>query len=201
MLLYRQQGDEGMHFGKQLILIRKQHGLSQEKLAKQLYVSRQTISSWENDKTYPDLKSLLILSKIVNKSVDSLVKGDIDQVRYQMRRRKMCWLYITNILCLVLIYLAFISLHWLPLSISIVIMVTFTILGVENTLYLIKFSNRNKLHNVHQILNYLNGKHTQENEISKRKLWIQYILGGLLGVLISLAFLFLISKYILGMHF
>lgn len=164
-----------MHFGKQLILIRKQYGLSQEKLAKQLYVSRQTISSWENDKTYPDLKSLLILSKIVNKSVDSLVKGDIDQVRYQMSRRKMCWLYITNILCLVLIYLAFISLHWLPLSISIVIMVTFTILGVENTLYLIKFSNRNKLHNVHQILNYLNGKHTQENEISKRKLWIQYI--------------------------
>lgn len=183
-----------MHFGKQ-------HALSQEKLAKQLYVSRQTISSWENDKTYPDLKSLLILSKIVNKSVDSLVKGDIDQVRYQMMRRKICWLYITNILCLVLIYLAFISLHWLPLSISIVIMVTFTIFGIENTFYLIKFSNRNNLHNVHQILNYLNGKHAQKNKISKRKLWIQYIFGGLLGVIISLAFLFLISKYILGMHF
>lgn len=190
-----------MHFGKQLILIRKQHALSQEELAKQLYVSRQTISSWENDKTYPDLKSLLILSKIVNKSVDSLVKGDIDQVRYQMMRQKICWLYITNILCLVLIYLAFISLHWLPLSISIVIMVTFTILGIENTFYLIKFSNRNNLHNVHQILNYLNGKHAQKNKISKRKLWIQYIFGGLLGVLISLVFLFLISKYILEMHF
>ena len=80
-------------------------------------------------------------------------------------------------------------------------MVTFTILGVENTLYLIKFSNRNNLHNVHQILNYLNGKYTQENEINKRKFWVQYILGVLLGVLTSLAFLFLISKYILGMHF
>lgn len=80
-------------------------------------------------------------------------------------------------------------------------MVTFTILGVENTFYLIKFSNINNLHNVHQILNYLNGKYTQENEINKRKFWVQYILGVLLGVLISLAFLFLISKYILGMHF
>lgn len=63
MLLYRQQGDEDMYFGKQLALMRKQRDLSQEKLARQLYVSRQTISSWENDKTYLDLKSLLILSK------------------------------------------------------------------------------------------------------------------------------------------
>lgn len=51
-----------MHFGKQLKLIRRQHGLSQEKLAKQRYVSRQKISSWENDKTYSYLKSLLSLA-------------------------------------------------------------------------------------------------------------------------------------------
>lgn len=201
MLLYRQQGDEDMYFGKQLALMRKQRDLSQEKLARQLYVSRQTISSWENDKTYLDLKSLLILSKIFNKSVDSLVKGDIDQVRYQMMRRKIYWLYISNIFCLILIYLAFTSLHWLPLSISLILMVTFTILGIENTFYLIKFSNRTNLHNVHQIMNYLNGKTSQANEINKRNLWIQYIAGGFLGIFISLLFLFLISKYILDIHF
>lgn len=98
-------------------------------------------------------------------------------------RRKICWLYITNVLCLLLIYLGFISLHWLPLSISIVIMVTFTVLGIENTLYLIKFSYRNNLHNVRQILNYLNGKHAQQTKLSKQKLWIQYIFWGLLGVI------------------
>ena len=188
-----------MNFGKQLILIRKQHGFSQEKLAQKLYVSRQTISSWENNKTYPDLKSLLILSEIVDTSVDNLVKGDIDQLRYQRMRRKVYWLYITNVLCLLLIYLAFISLHWLPLSISLVAMVTFTILGIENTLYLIKFSNSTNLHNIRQILNYLNGKSTQKNKLTKQNLWIQYIFGGFLGILISLLLLFLISKYILGM--
>lgn len=190
-----------MSFGKQLILIRKQHGFSQEQLAKKVYVSRQTISSWENDRTYPDLKSLLILSEMVNTSVDNLVKGDIDQARYQMMRRKIYWLYITNILFLILIYLSFTSLHWLPLSISLIGMVTFTVLGVENTLYLINFSNRHNLHNIRQIINYLNGKNIHQSKITKRNLWIQYVSGGILGILIGLLFLFLISKYVLGMHF
>lgn len=53
-------------------------GLSQDDLAERVYVSRQTISSWENGKTYPDVQSLLILSGLFGTTVDELIKGDVE---------------------------------------------------------------------------------------------------------------------------
>ena len=52
--------------------------MSQDDLAARVYVSRQTISSWENGKTYPDVQSLLLLSEIFDVTVDSLIKGDVE---------------------------------------------------------------------------------------------------------------------------
>ena len=40
-------------------------------------MSRQTISNWENDKTYPDVQSLLLLSQLFEISIDELVRGDV----------------------------------------------------------------------------------------------------------------------------
>lgn len=40
-------------------------------------LSRQTISNWETDRTYPDVQSLLLLSEIFGTSIDELVKGDV----------------------------------------------------------------------------------------------------------------------------
>ncbi|WP_057736341.1 helix-turn-helix transcriptional regulator [Liquorilactobacillus uvarum] len=64
-----------MDLSKRLVELRKQWNYSQAELAQKLYVSRQTISSWENAKTYPDLQSLIILANIYHKSVDDLIKG------------------------------------------------------------------------------------------------------------------------------
>lgn len=63
-----------MEIGQQIIRYRKQQALSQEKLAEKVYVSRQSISNWENDKTYPDIHSLLLLSQIFQVSLDQLIK-------------------------------------------------------------------------------------------------------------------------------
>ena len=52
-------------------------GLSQEELADRIFVSRQTISNWETDRTYPDVQSLLLLSELFETSIDELVKGDV----------------------------------------------------------------------------------------------------------------------------
>ena len=52
-------------------------GLSQEELAERIFVSRQTISNWETDRTYPDVQSLLLLSELCETSIDELVKGDV----------------------------------------------------------------------------------------------------------------------------
>ena len=55
---------------------RDKHGMSQEDLASNIYVSRQTVSNWETGKTYPDVQSLLLLSNLFGVTIDSLVKGD-----------------------------------------------------------------------------------------------------------------------------
>ncbi|MEJ7517531.1 helix-turn-helix transcriptional regulator, partial [Staphylococcus pasteuri] len=44
-----------MNIGNQIQFFRQRDHLSQEDLAAKLYVSRQTISNWENDKSYPDI--------------------------------------------------------------------------------------------------------------------------------------------------
>ncbi|HEQ4591501.1 transcriptional regulator [Streptococcus pyogenes] len=71
-----------MEIGQQIIRYRKQQALSQEELAEKVYVSRQSISNWENDKTYPDIHSLLLLSQIFQVSLNQLIKGDIEKMKY-----------------------------------------------------------------------------------------------------------------------
>lgn len=53
-----------MELGKQIKMHRQEAELSQEELANRVYVSRQTILNWENDKSYPDVNSLVLLSEI-----------------------------------------------------------------------------------------------------------------------------------------
>lgn len=55
--------------------------LSQEELAEKVYVTRQTISNWENEKSYPDIHSLLLLSALFGVSLDQLIKGDIETMK------------------------------------------------------------------------------------------------------------------------
>ena len=70
-----------MKLGKQIKKHRQEVQLSQEKLADRVYVSRQTISNWENDKSYPDVNSLVLLSEIFQISLDNLIKGDIEVMK------------------------------------------------------------------------------------------------------------------------
>lgn len=58
--------------------------LSQEELAEKVYVTRQTVSNWENGKSYPDIHSLLLLSSLFNISLDQLIKGDIDIMKKEI---------------------------------------------------------------------------------------------------------------------
>lgn len=67
-----------MELGSQIKQNRARLGFSQDALAERIYVSRQTISSWENDKTYPDVQSLLLLSSAFGVTVDALIKGDVE---------------------------------------------------------------------------------------------------------------------------
>lgn len=65
-----------MEIGKKITELRKQNGLSQEKLAEKLDVARQTISKWELGETTPDLKQSKELSKLFKVSLDELVNNN-----------------------------------------------------------------------------------------------------------------------------
>lgn len=75
-----------MKFGEQLKNERHQLGLTQEVVAEKLFVSRQTISSWETGRTYPDIDSLIALSQFYHISLDRLLKEDNGMVE-DIRRK------------------------------------------------------------------------------------------------------------------
>lgn len=65
-----------MEIGKKLKSTRLQKGFTQEAVAEKIQVSRQTISNWENEKSYPDIVSVINLSNLYEISLDELLKGD-----------------------------------------------------------------------------------------------------------------------------
>ncbi|WP_180326513.1 helix-turn-helix transcriptional regulator [Raoultibacter phocaeensis] len=78
-----------MELGNQIRNYRTAGGLSQEDLAAKIYVSRQTISNWETDRTYPDVQSLLLLSALFDVTIDELVKGDVKAMKEAVDANKM----------------------------------------------------------------------------------------------------------------
>ncbi len=74
-----------MELQTQIKKYRNQLSLSQEELAERVFVSRQSVSNWETGKTYPDIKSLLLLSEVFGVSLDTLVKGDIEIMKKEIR--------------------------------------------------------------------------------------------------------------------
>ncbi len=69
-----------MKIGEKIHALRKEQGLSQEELAEQIGVARQTISKWELGETAPDLKQSKELSKILNISLDDLTNSDFNNI-------------------------------------------------------------------------------------------------------------------------
>ena len=53
-----------MQLGQMIAKIRKEQGMTQETFAKKFDVTRQTVSNWENEKSYPDVNSLVLLSEL-----------------------------------------------------------------------------------------------------------------------------------------
>ena len=70
-----------MDIANQILNIRKEHKFTQEEFGRLFYVTRQTVSNWENGKSYPDLQILVDISNRFEISLDSLLKGDSKMVK------------------------------------------------------------------------------------------------------------------------
>lgn len=65
-----------MNIGEKIRNAREDNNLTQAQAAESLMVSRQTISSWENGKSLPDILSIIRMSNLYQMSLDELLKGD-----------------------------------------------------------------------------------------------------------------------------
>ena len=77
-----------MELGQQLKAHRKELGISQDELAEKIFVSRQSISNWENNKTYPDIHTLLLFAETFGVSLDELIKGDVEEMKEEINAQE-----------------------------------------------------------------------------------------------------------------
>ena len=77
-----------MEIGKRIREYRKIYNLSQEQLADKIFVSRQTVSNWENGKTYPDIQIIVSLSILFNVSLDELIREDLEEMKMKINNKK-----------------------------------------------------------------------------------------------------------------
>ena len=85
-----------MKFGERLLELRKQHHMTQEDLANQIHVTRQTISKWELDMTVPDMDILIDLSQLFQVSIDELVGNEENKSLKEKRRETKSYEYISK---------------------------------------------------------------------------------------------------------
>ena len=75
-----------MELSNSIKRLRAEKGWSQETLAEKVFVSRQTVSNWETEKSYPDIRSLALLGEIFGVSLDELIKGDVEAMKDTVKK-------------------------------------------------------------------------------------------------------------------
>lgn len=75
--------------GNEILNIRKERNLTQEEFGQLFHVTRQTVSNWENEKSYPDLRTLVEISNQFEISLDKLIKEDVEMIKNIDKERMM----------------------------------------------------------------------------------------------------------------
>lgn len=144
--------------------------LSQEKLAEKVYVTRQTISNWENNKSYPDIHSLLLLSSTFDISLDQLIKGDVTIMIEEINKEEQKKFNQDGTIFTILLLLTMISAVPLMVFLDIVGAIIFALLFMITMYFALKVEKLKKDNNMQtykEILAFTEGK--QLGEIEKTK--------------------------------
>ena len=142
-----------MKFGNHLKQERLRRKFTQQKVAQDLNVSRQTISSWETENSYPDISSLIRLSDYYQVSLDQLLKEDTGMTEYLKKQeilksiKPIIWILTTiDILFLGFLILSMADIVELTSLVSIII-VSMGLLNVIAMITLVRFRNKVELKN------------------------------------------------------
>ena len=156
-----------MKIGKQIRKYRTEMELSQDELAEKIFVSRQTISNWENNKNYPDVKSLLLLSCLFNVSLDMLVKGDLEKMKEEIKEEDIIsFKKLSNIFT---VFLAAMILLPIPLKMFVGNsgMVIWVLIAIGAIYYGVKVEKMKKNFDIQtykEIINFVEGKDISDSE-------------------------------------
>ena len=150
-----------MEVGNQIKKYRQSIKLTQEELAEKIYVTRQTVSNWENGKNYPDLNSLIMLCDLFNISLDILVKGDVIQMKKQVVQDDVRKFKRDTVIFTVLLIVTLLSAIPLFLYLELVGIVLWLVIAGIMIFYSIRLNKQKRNNNIQtyrEILAYMEGK-------------------------------------------
>lgn len=107
-----------MTIGKNIAAKRKERSWTQKQLAEVLNVSDKTISSWENERTYPDIVMLIQLSDTFNLSLDKLIREDLKMVKefdyaIKIGERWVKWKKVFSVISILAVGYILLNISWL----------------------------------------------------------------------------------------
>lgn len=158
-----------MEIGKQIRKYRLDSSLSQDELAEKIFVTRQTISNWENDKNYPDIKSLLLLSSLFDVSLDILVKGDLEEMKEQIKAEDIEKLNHDGAILGILLLVVVVSAVPLAIFLDFIGMGIWALLFLVTMYYALRVEKQKKAHDIQtyrEIVAFSEGKTLNELEKS-----------------------------------
>ena len=184
-------GMDFMKLGNQIKYYRSKKELSQEELAERVYVTRQSISNWENNKNYPDINSIVLLSEVFEISIDNLIKGDLEKMKKEINSEEVKKLNFYASMMGILMIAAFISLMPLIKLIGLYGFIPYFVLVACAMFFAIKvekIKKDNDIQTYKEILAFTEGKRLDEiQKIEERaKRPYQKIIDGFLWAVISL---------------
>lgn len=192
-----------MDVGIRIKKYREKQNISQDKLAEKIFVSRQTISNWENNKSYPDIKSLMMLSDIFNVSLDDFMKGDIEEMEKIIDKEAikkfnvMSYIFGAELLSLAITAYPLFKVEG---NIGAIIWMLFFIITFFTAGIVEKFKKNNNIQTYKEILAFINGKQLNYEEIQQeigKRMYQKVLLAILVGIItliINLAIVFFINN-------
>lgn len=190
-----------MEMSKQIKKYRLKLHLSQEELADKIFVTRQTISNWENGKNYPDINSIVLLSTLFGISLDILVKGDLEEMKEYIKNEDIQKFQKDGIIFSILLIATVISVVPLFLMVDGYIgIIAWVILFGISMYYALRIEKQKKVHDIQtykEVIAFSEGKRLDEiernREYGKRPYQkLLYAIGsGIIGFIVTIILLIL----------
>ena len=164
-----------MDIGKKIKKYREQSNISQDELALKVFVSRQTISNWETNKSYPDIKSLAMLSNIFKVSLDDFIKEDIKEMKREVDSSQIKKFNVLNMVFFFEMLIMIISAY--PLFkidgyIGVIIWFVIFIITLITSVIAERFKKSNNVQTYKEIISFLENKNLtyeeEQQELGKR---------------------------------